>query len=570
MANFGELKHQIKTWSNDQEDLLIRKIRLFSENFNKKAEEINITIKDIDEDINKAEISYFNNLNLLKNMSIRKYVEHTISNEILDFKKQRSDIQQPKPILSKEEKEHNLIEKFKLAIGISCENLNIKDLLDVKDDRDNNDDDNASVVTGSKYFQNMTKPSKVGVKLPLIIGQEAFFNKPYCGVVLEDLEMNTDKEVKILPEKQNIDNVGREIKHIPDEDRDRGKSFMSQIPNIPNQKISERRDVRENEKELEFDSEMNHNDIVLKGDYNNMNAYSNTTNLPMYNNNTNNNANSNTSNIPNIPIPNMGKLPTIKDIGVPKVVINVNKNAKVPTVPKIAIPIPKPKPKIESEVNKVDQPEIVQEEVKPAKTDFRSELFKRLNTMNQGGKSEMGNNALNNNEDGVNSARIENNPADVVVQSNQPKKPISQPVVIKPNNQFKHSSTLNTGVVKQPLSLLDDDDEEDGLFSGVKLPNKTNTKNILLDNKQVKKGIFDEIKEEEDEDIDRDSAVSIKKKDKPQEKVNEFKPQVNPIVQTNQLNKKEKLIKEEIKEEVNTKQNNLQSKFKIYFFKLKF
>lgn len=558
MANFAELKQHINTWSNDQEDLLIRKIRVFTENFNKKAEDINNAVKEIDDNINNAEITYFNNLNLLKNMSIRKYVEHTISNELLDFKKQRQDNQVAKSILSKEEKEHNLVEKFKVAIGISCENLNIKDLIDVKDDRDNNEDDNASVVTGSKYFQNMTKPSKIGVKLPLIIGQEAFFKKPNLGIVVEEVEINTDKAPNVLPEKQNLDTATREnnIPLLHDDERDRGKSFMSQIPNL---KFSgNKNDIREVEKEVVFDNDMNNN-AILTGEY--VSKIPNITTHRLSNSHTaniQNTGNNNISNVPNVPLPNMGKLPVIQDIGVPKVVINVNKNAKVPSVPKIAIPIPKiPKSKPEADQNKAEQPEIKQEEVKPAKADFRSELFKRLNTLNKGGNSEINEEVakISNHESHSNSNEIP--------QPKQNIPQISQPIVQKVNNQFKHSSTLNNNNGRAPsLTLLDDDDEEDGLFSGVKLPNKTNTKNIMLNNnRDAKKGLFEEIKEEEEEE--RFSAVSIKKKDIPQQEVKvESKPLINPISQTNQLNKKEKLIKDEGLDELpKGKQNNLQSKY---------
>ena len=94
-CNFAELKQNIKTWSNDHEDILIRKIKQLSDNYVNQSEDISKSIKELETNISKVEISYFNNLNTLKNMSIRKFVEHSISNDVLEFKKTKENRQEP-------------------------------------------------------------------------------------------------------------------------------------------------------------------------------------------------------------------------------------------------------------------------------------------------------------------------------------------------------------------------------------------------------------------------------------------------------------------------------------------
>lgn len=87
-------------------------------------------------------------------------------------------------ILSKEERERNILNKFKSSITKSLENLNIKNLIDIKENNDNNsilDDDNIS-VSSSKYFQSLQKQKNLNIKLPYIIGTIDYFKNEYLGV----------------------------------------------------------------------------------------------------------------------------------------------------------------------------------------------------------------------------------------------------------------------------------------------------------------------------------------------------------------------------------------------------
>ncbi len=97
--------------------------------------------------------------------------------------KQQEEKSHQQKYLSKEERELNLFHKFKSSISTSLENLNIRNLIDL---RENNEsvitDDNVS-ITSSRVFGNPgTKQMKQNVKLPFIIGTNEFFSNEYLGI----------------------------------------------------------------------------------------------------------------------------------------------------------------------------------------------------------------------------------------------------------------------------------------------------------------------------------------------------------------------------------------------------
>lgn len=523
MSNFSELKDQIKNWNNDTEDLLIRKLKQYTDNYLNQTEEINKNLEDLEDDYKKVEISYFNNVNLLKNLSIRKFVEHSISNDTLEFKKQNSR-QEPAIILSKEEKEMSLINKFKASISISCENLNIKDLIDVKDNGNNNDD-NVSVAT-SKYFNALK--NKGGVKLPLIIGQEGFFKKPFCGIVFED-SFGDDNN-------NNNNTVGNN--NVEDDFKNRTKSFVSTIPN--NQNLGNMGLVVEQE-------------IYSEDKFNNNNPYMNTNNLITIPQNQYNN-----QNIPSIPnnIPIISKVPNIPPLkNTTQVVIKVNNNSAVPSVPKISIPIPKIKPLIQESQNISQNPII--EEKKPEKLDFRAELFKRLNNKNASEPEESSNannanvNEINNNNEAIRNKSIYNRTNTASITSSGLPNKQTQPVP-----RLKHSSSLYTKPALRFGKDDDDEDDEDGaLFSGVKLPNMRSSNNNLNHTKNKSNfGLFNQIKEDKESDDDNRGTTLFK-----DIKENDYKEDNENVSKNNKLN-----IKDNFADNSNNKDKKLDSKLKYY------
>jgi hypothetical protein len=132
-----------------------------------------------------------NSLNSLKNISIKKFVEHVVEEIKVNVPEGKKGEQIP---VSREEREQVLLTKFKNAISISLEGLNIKNLIDIKDQSDNIStlEDDAVSVSSSRYFANMNKNSHKGLKLPFIIGTNEFFKSEYLGIHAESERKFTD------------------------------------------------------------------------------------------------------------------------------------------------------------------------------------------------------------------------------------------------------------------------------------------------------------------------------------------------------------------------------------------
>jgi len=163
----------------------LRKIKEFTDKYTKKCDEINHNVDNIDKHINLLETEFYNSSNKLKNISIKRFMEHVVEEDLLvtdEIKPQKQRDNQI--ILSKEERDRNILNKFRSSITKSLENLNIKNLIDIKENIDNNsilDDDNMS-VSSSKYLQNLQKQKNLNLKLPYLIGTIDYFKNEYLGI----------------------------------------------------------------------------------------------------------------------------------------------------------------------------------------------------------------------------------------------------------------------------------------------------------------------------------------------------------------------------------------------------
>jgi hypothetical protein len=151
-------------------------------------------LDNIDRNINLIETEFSNTSIKLKNISIKRFMEHVVDNKIDLENKNNQNLKEKNIniILSKEERERNILSKFKDSITKSLENLNIKNLIDLKDNYNNNkedkednisllDDDNIS-ITSSRYFAVTNKQKNSTVKLPYIIGTIDYFKNEFLGL----------------------------------------------------------------------------------------------------------------------------------------------------------------------------------------------------------------------------------------------------------------------------------------------------------------------------------------------------------------------------------------------------
>jgi hypothetical protein len=211
-------------------------LKIFSDNYIKKSQDLGRNLNKLNKNIELLHIDYMNSLNSLKNISIKKFVEHIVDDIVVPVPEVRKETIP----LSREEREGVLLNKFRNAISISLEGLNIKNLIDIKDSSDNVSslEDDAVSVTSSRYFSNMNKQSK-GVKLPFIIGTNEFFKSEYLGVSAESVkEATSERSLSIHELDKNLGNTLINIEKsrassmiVPPSTQ--GKGVVSSIPNIP-------------------------------------------------------------------------------------------------------------------------------------------------------------------------------------------------------------------------------------------------------------------------------------------------------------------------------------------------
>lgn len=207
MSFFIDLKKNIPNWTTESEDTLIRNLKLFSDSYSQKTDELSNNIKSLKTELTKIEINYNSNLNLLKNLSIKKFIEHSIGNEKVDeYKLEKT--KRESTFLTKEQREEVLRRKYKEAFSITLGNLSISDsnknqVTSRKDEYDDND--NAS-VSSSRIFDGTGK-SKLGIKLPFVIGSEGFYKHDFLGVWNSEAVLKSETkqtEVVVVEEKVKI------------------------------------------------------------------------------------------------------------------------------------------------------------------------------------------------------------------------------------------------------------------------------------------------------------------------------------------------------------------------------
>lgn len=531
MSMFTELKSRVKDWNIDDEDSLIRKMKQFSENYISKTNELSSNLNGLERSVQKVEASYHNSLNMLKNMSIKKFVEHSISNETIEVKKKSISNPINSSLVSKEEKESALYLKFKNAISISLNSLNIKDIIDLKDNKDAIDDDVVS-VTSTKNFSNMNNVfSQSGIKLPTIIGQDSFFKSPTLGINIDNnAPQNAPSNPNPIPQTIQIT--------VPISPK---LSASYTIPNNPNSNVPIYIDIPKNPNDIPPQiPQIDKYGRVIDDDNKSVKS---------------NRSTNSTRNI-------AGRASVVVSSKDPTKIIFNNDAAKgnIPKVPNIPIPIPRRsiKKKPEAEI-KVQNPKPF--EPQAPKLTQKDELMARFN------KKEIIKQGNNNPEPEVQSQvkpQIQPKVETQIVQDPQPSK------------KFENSQTIN--IQKPPPSVLinsnkfknsNQDDDEDGgkLFANANPP----LKNAFTQQ------FGQPVNQQQEKNKNKSSLFNLDDDEEPiiLKKPNNQPPSVNnnadPIALTNFLNRKDTVmppkqgLNNDTKEDVKQSEG-LRSKIYNYFF----
>ena len=206
--NFSELRNKINNWDIEAEEMLLRKIKIFTDCYIDQFNEFSKNMNCLDMHLVSAEVENFKAVNQLKVLATNRFVE-----DILDDK---TDLEPETQNVNNEEQNKEIvindIESKKEAINISLQHLQ-----NIQSKRGKNkeqiEDDTVSVSSSNLNLENLAK----NVKLPFVIGTEDFKKDKTLGLT------NFVEENK---EEENADN--KKTEEIESEDSDI-EEFVSDI-----------------------------------------------------------------------------------------------------------------------------------------------------------------------------------------------------------------------------------------------------------------------------------------------------------------------------------------------------
>ena len=89
MSNFDELLPKVSTWTVEEEEILINKIKQMTEDYQQKCSDLSINLNNMTRNLHLIEVDFFNALNGLKIVSGQKFIEHLIDTEDIKPEEER-------------------------------------------------------------------------------------------------------------------------------------------------------------------------------------------------------------------------------------------------------------------------------------------------------------------------------------------------------------------------------------------------------------------------------------------------------------------------------------------------
>jgi len=204
MANFDELIPKVTNWDVEEEEMLINKIKSFTEDYQQKCSDLSINLNNINRNLHLIEVDFFNALNGLKTLSGNKFIEHVVDNE--DKKPEDEKTEEIQPTFE----ENNIKdEHFNTVNSILQRSLDFMALRDQQRSQNkNNNQEDDTISMNSKLMDNNITKNNRGLKLPLIIGSNDFNTNDYIGLVNDDdeeedfnNEIKNEVKIQVPPEE---------------------------------------------------------------------------------------------------------------------------------------------------------------------------------------------------------------------------------------------------------------------------------------------------------------------------------------------------------------------------------
>ena len=201
MANFDELLPKVSNWDVEEEEMLINKIKMMTEDYQQKCSDLSLNINNINRNLHLIEVDFFNSLNGLKTLSGTKFIEHIVDPDEVKVEEEESKIQEPVEENIKDEHFNNINNILQRSLDFMA----LRDQQKSQNKNNNQEDDTMSM--NSKIIGDNLMKNNRGMKLPLIIGTSDFNQNEYIGLVNDDEEeeedfnneIKTDVEIPLPP-----------------------------------------------------------------------------------------------------------------------------------------------------------------------------------------------------------------------------------------------------------------------------------------------------------------------------------------------------------------------------------
>ena len=241
---FSELRNKIDSWDLEAEEMLLRKIKTFTDNYIDEFNQFSKNMDNLNLNLLTTEVENYKAYSQLKILSNNQFIE-----EILD--KTEIEPEEPKEEINNPETNKDIviddIEKRKNAINISLKNL--EEIQKKKEkDKEQIEDDTVSVSSSKLNMDNFSKY----IRMPYIIGTGDFQKDKTIGLTLEKWE-ESEEDINNKKDENDIDaDVQEFISDIPIDEKMKAKwEKVKKKKKEQKEKEKEKERLKESEKQLE-------------------------------------------------------------------------------------------------------------------------------------------------------------------------------------------------------------------------------------------------------------------------------------------------------------------------------
>jgi hypothetical protein len=243
-ANFSELRNRIERWDIDAEEMLLKKIKLFTDNYMDQFSQFSKNMDNLELNLITTEVENYKAYSQLKILANNQFIE-----EILDKNEKESEEQQE--VTNNPEVNKDVLledtEVKKNVINISLQNM--QEIQKKKDkDKVQIEDDTVSVSSSRLNLDNVSKY----VRMPFIIGTADFQKDKTLGLSVGGDNTEEDENNKKIDNDIEDPDVGEFLSNIPVADKVRKK--WDKVDQERNRK-KEEENIKESEKVIEENKE---------------------------------------------------------------------------------------------------------------------------------------------------------------------------------------------------------------------------------------------------------------------------------------------------------------------------